>query len=115
MTETQNWLDTELDELTKIQVGFTGEKLPPLKLETGKITKFSIDFTLPFGSYTSEDGTIKKIIPVLHKGDRKVLWLNVRNPLYRQLLEQGKNGKKDFAVSTTGSLKDTRYTIVEEE
>jgi len=112
-TKTANWLDEEIKTLNT-NANF-GEKLPALKLEEKKITEFTVDFSQPFNKYVNTDGTIKKIIPVIHKGERKNLWLNVKNPLYGQLCEAGKKGQTVFKVSTTGTLKDTRYTIVTED
>lgn len=111
-TNTTNWLD---EELKTLNVTTFGEILPAMKLEQSKIAEFTVDFAQPFNKYVAADGTIKKIIPVTHKGERKNLWLNVKNPLYSQILEAGKKGQTTFKVSTTGSLKDTRYTIVTDD
>ena len=111
-TTAQNWLDEECKNNSTS--GFTGEKLPTLKLEQNKITKFSIDFTTPFNKWS--DGKITKaIIPVTHKNEKKNIWLNVKNPLYKEIIERGRKGQTEFAVSTVGSQSDTRYTIVEED
>lgn len=116
MTETENtkWIEQELNNLHSTSTP-TGEKLPSLKLESGKITKFSIDFSSKFNTWTSPDGVTKAIIPVTHKGEKKNLWVNIKNPLYGQIIQRGAKGQKDFAVSTVGLQKDTRYTIVEED
>ena len=114
MTETQtNWLDSEI---ANTQTEFTGERLPTLKLEVGKITTFSVDFSQPFNKWTDNATKVMKaIIPVTHKGEKKNLWLNTKNPLYAEICKKGKAGQKEFKVSTTGSQKETRYTIVEED
>jgi hypothetical protein len=109
-----NWIEEELKSLHNTATP-TGEKLPALKLESGKITKFTIDFTTKFNSWTSPDGVTKVIIPATHKGEKKNLWVNVKNPLYSQLIQRGAKGQKDFAVSTVGTQKETRYTIVDED
>ena len=109
-----SWLDEEAAQFTS-KTALTGEKLESLKLEAGKIVKFTVDFSNKFNVWTSPDGVTKKIIPVTHKGVKKNLWLNQHNPLYKQIVERGKKGQKDFAVSTVGTQKDTRYTIVDEE
>ncbi|MDD2657677.1 MAG: hypothetical protein PHD43_23340 [Methylococcales bacterium] len=114
MTEPTNWLD---EEIKNTQTEFTGEKLPTLKLEVGKITTFTVDFSIPFNKWTGESGkkkVTKAIIPVTQKGEKKNLWLNVQNPLYSEICKRGKAGQKEFKVSTTGTQSDTRYTIVEE-
>jgi len=113
-TSTNNWLDEEIKNNSTTGEDF--EKLESLKLEVGKIIKFTVDFSNPFKKWTDpQTKTIKAIIPVTHKTIRKNLWLNVKNPLYNQLCTAGKNGQVDFAVSTAGTQKDTRYTIVVED
>ena len=116
MTEIKEmtWIEQELTNLHSTATP-TGEKLPSLKLESGKITKFSIDFSNKFNTWTSPDGVTKAIVPVTHKGEKKNLWVNIKNPLYSQLIQRGAKGQKDFAVSTVGNQKETRYTIVEED
>ena len=109
-----NWLDEELANTQTKE--FTGERLPTLKLEVGKITTFVVDFANPFGKWTGGSPVVTKaIIPVTHKGERKNIWLNVKNPLYAEICKRGKAGQKEFKVSTTGTQKETRYTIVEED
>lgn len=112
--EQMNWMEQELTNIHNTSTP-TSEKLPSLKLESGKITKFSIDFTTKFNTWTSPDGVTKAIIPVTHKGEKKNLWVNIKNPIYGQLIQRGAKGQKDFAVSTVGSQKETRYTIVDED
>jgi len=109
-----SWIDEELKDLTTPNSNY--EKLESLKLEAGKIVKFTIDFSNPFDKWQDpKNGTIKAIIPVTHKEVKKNFWLNIKNPLYRELCERGKKGETTFAVSTNGSQKDTKYSIVEED
>ena len=109
-----NWLEEELKKAATPTAQY--EKLESLKLEAGKIVKFSIDFSKPFEKWTDpKTGVIKAIIPVTHKEVKKNFWLNTKNPLFRELLERGKKGETTFAVSTNGSQKDTKYSIVEED
>lgn len=110
----QTWLEDEVASLHTTATP-TGERLPALKLESGKITKFTVDFAKKFNTWTSPDGVIKAILPVTHKSEKKNLWLNKSNPLYGQIVQRGAKGQTSFAVSTTGSQKETRYTIVDEE
>jgi hypothetical protein len=110
------WLDEELTNTTTPTTNF--EKLETLKLEDGKITRFIVDFSVPFKKWSStENGktTVKAIIPVTHKEVKKNLWLNVKNPLYQSLCQLGKKGQTEFRVSTTGTQANTRYSIVEED
>lgn len=111
-----NWLDEEAKN-TQSNADF-GEKLPALTLESGKITKFTVDFSQPFKKWSkTENGEskTKAIIPVTHKEEKKILWLNVKNPLYAQIIELGRTGQTEFRVSTTGTQGETRYTIVTED
>ena len=115
MVETQtNWIEEELKQTSTPNTNY--EKLESLKLEAGKIVKFTVDFSKAFDKWQDpKNGTIKAIIPVTHKEVKKNFWLNVKNPLFRELLERGKKGQVTFAVSTNGSQKDTKYSIVEED
>lgn len=110
-----NWLQQEEEELNK-QINFDGEKLPALQFEEGKIVKFKVDFSEPFKEYNDQENkSLKAIIPVEHKGEKKILWLNKRNPLYREIIHRGRDGITDFAVNQTGSKANTKYNLVEEE
>jgi len=116
-TEVQksNWLEQEIEN-TKTQ-SFDGERLPALKLEESKIASIEIDFSKPFDKWEQvEDGktTIKKIIPVTFKGEKLVWWLNVRNPIYNQILQKGMQGQTQFKILQTGTQKNTKYTLIEE-
>jgi hypothetical protein len=110
---TTNWLEEETKSLNTNTS--SGEILPSLKLESGKVTKFKVDFSNKFNTWTSPDGVVKAIIPVEHKGEKKNLWVNKRNPLYSEIVKRGAKGQIEFAVSTTGSQKDTKYQVVEED
>ena len=105
-----NWLEEEAKAIEENK--FDGEVLPSLKFEEGKITEFEVDFSEPFQKWTGEDGVVKKIIPVMHNGQRMNVWLSVRNPLYSKLIVAGKNGQTLFKVFRTGQQKNTRYTLV---
>ena len=107
----ENWVDQELEEIN----GNYNEEhfLPYLTLEEDKITEFEVDFSEPFKKYEDiVNSCIKKILPVIHNEERKVLFINVRNPLYREILEAGKNGQTKFKVFRTGKQANTRYNLV---
>lgn len=93
------------------------EKLPSLKMEVGKITTFSVDFSNPFAKWEGDDkkgGKVKKaIIPVMYQGKPHNFWLNVKNPLYRQIVDAGLKGITTFRVIQTGTQAETKYTLVE--
>lgn len=108
-----NWLK---EEISNKPINQEYETLEALKLETNKITTFSVDFSKPFSKWNDmSNGTTKAIIPVMHKEVRKNLWLNIRNPLFQEICSRGLKGQTTFKVSTTGTQKDTRYTIVEDD
>ena len=107
-----NWLQ---DEAMKVkETSFDGERKPALKLIENKITEVKVDFANPFEKWEDqENGTIKKIIPVAVNGEELVWWLNVRNPIYHQIIEKGAAGQESFKVLQTGTQKNTKYTLVD--
>ena len=110
--EQKNWLQKELDETKSL--AFDMDKKPALKLEENKIAEIEIDFSKPFEMWTdSETETVKKIIPVTFKGESLVWWLNVKNPIYHQIIEKGINGQTKFKVLQTGTKQNTKYTLVD--
>ena len=116
-TETQNtnWLQEEAETLK--ESAFDGERKPALKLEENKIVTMTIDFSEPFQKWeATEDGkvTIKKIIPVKVGEVELVWWLNVKNPIYGEIIKKGAEGQTVFKVMQTGNTKNTKYNLVEE-
>lgn len=114
-TEDTNWLQEEANNLQ--ETAFDGEKKPALKLEENKIVTMTIDFSEPFQKWeTTEDGktTIKKIIPVKVGEVELVWWLNVKNPIYGEIIKKGAEGQTVFKVLQTGTQQKTKYTLVEE-
>jgi len=110
--EQNNWLNEELKEVK--EKSFDGERKPGLQLEENKTTEITIDFSKPFDEWEDlENKTIKKIIPVRVGEADLVWWLNVKNPIYRQIIEKGKNGQTAFKVLQTGNKKTTKYILVE--
>ena len=111
--EESNWLKSELEEVSK--TSFDGEQKPALKLEENKIVKMTIDFSEPFKKWIdSEEGTVKKIVPVRVGSADFVWWLNVKNPIYGDIIKKGSKGQTEFKVLQTGNKQTTRYTIVED-
>lgn len=106
------WLDEELAQQTTPS---EYEELPSLKLTPNVVTELAIDFSKPFEQWSGEQGdkTItKKIIPVSVNGTRMNWWLNVKNPIYREILQSGKEGKKSIKVLQTGTQANTKYVLV---
>jgi len=118
MSETEaqvtNWLDKEEKELNK-QATFDGEKLPSLQFEENKIVRFKVDFSEEFKVFDDTvNKAIKAIIPVEHNSERKILWLNKKNPLYKEIIHAGKEGINGFAVMQIGNKANTKYNLVKE-
>jgi len=114
-TELKNdWINDEITELDK-QRAETAEH-PSLKLEEGKIYVLEIDFSQEFEKWIEpETKVVKKLIPVMHEGERKIFWLNTRNPLYKELLMAYKNnGQTLFKIIRTGTFGDTKYNLVKD-
>lgn len=112
-TNTTNWLE---DEFKSLATGGNIEKLPNLKLEENKIAEITIDFSKPFQTWNGQDAkgkdVAKAIVPVTHDGVKKHFWLNRKNPLYGQLIAEGKSGKTTFKILQTGNQQNTKYVLV---
>jgi len=110
--QTKDWLKKEQEELD--QNKFDGEQLPALKLEDGKLTEFEVDFSKEFDKWKDPDsGVVKKIIPVLHEGEKKCFWLSTKNPTYSEIIKLGATGQTKFKILRTGQKQHTRYNLVE--
>jgi len=111
-TENNNWLNEEMKELKN--VAFDEDRAPALKLEENKITEIIVDFSKPFDVWKDEaTATTKKIIPVTCKGQKFVWWLNIKNPVYQQIIQKGFQGLTTFKVLQTGNKQNTKYTLLE--
>ena len=110
-TNTTDWLAKE--EATFVQHNNeTFEKLPGLKLVQDDITEISVDFSKPFEKWTdTENDTVKAIIPVSHNGVKKLWWLNIKNPVYAEVIRAGRTGQTHFKVLQTGTGKKTVYNL----
>ena len=109
-----NWLNEELAEIKSTQT-FEGEKKPALQFEENKITEFIVDISEPWKKWYDEDNqATKKIIPCKRGEVECVWWLNVKNPIYREIVEKCANGKTYFKVMQTGKGKTTKYNLVED-
>src|SRR3990167_10010396 len=110
----KNWIDEEIANAT---LPPKYEQLPALKLQPNKLVEIDIDISKPFEMWNGSDSkgksVTKKIIPVTFNGQRMNFWLNVKNPLYRELLEKIKKGQTKFKILQTGMQADTRYNLVE--
>jgi hypothetical protein len=110
------WVEQEIKELES----GNSSTLPSLKFEDGKIIEFEIDFSKQFQTKeTIYNGKTQKtvLIPVVHHATegkvQKLLYLNRKNPLHKELLKQSLTGKAVFKVIQIGKQDKTRYSIVE--
>ena len=111
MENMSNWLE---QEAAQIQTG-GADRVPSLKFEENKIVEFGVDFTNPFQKWTGTQGRgeiTKAIIPCIENGVKKNLWLNVKNPLYCELVTKGKEGQTIFKVIQIGKQAETVYKLV---
>lgn len=112
----KNWLEEETEELK--ETSFDGERLPSLKLEPNKVVTVSIDVSVPFDKWVDkENNIVKKIIPCMVNNEKYVWWLNVRNPIYSEIILRSRKTYPEplvIKVLQTGTQKDTRYNIIED-
>jgi hypothetical protein len=112
-TQTTNtdWLAKEEETFKNANVNY--EQLPSLKLVKDAIVEFDIDFTVPFQKWNDEtNNTMKAIIPVSQNGIKMNFWLNIKNPLYADVIRAGRSGQTHFKVLQTGTAKQTKYTLI---
>ena len=111
--ETQtNWLDEEAKQITEHK---DYEELPSLKLVPNAVTELTIDFSKPFDKWVGENqgkSVTKRIIPVALNGNKMVWWLNVKNPIYSEVIKLGVSGKNTIKVLQTGTQANTKYVLV---
>jgi len=112
MTQDNGWLKEEVENTAK-QNDF--EELPSLKLQPNIITEITVDFSNPFQVWEGEQGgkqIVKKIIPITFGETKMNWWLNVKNPIYHEIVEAGIEGQTKFKVLQTGTQADTKYVSV---
>jgi hypothetical protein len=82
-----------------------------------KITEIDINFGKPFQKYTTNNQNgvtvIKAIIPSRVGAENKIWWLNVKNPIYREVVDRGLKGQRKFKILQIGNQNKTQYKIVE--
>jgi hypothetical protein len=110
--ETQKWLGEEVKQLTEHK---DYEELPSLKLIPNVITEITIDFSKPFEKWIGDNNgkpVTKKIVPVLLNGNKMNWWLNIKNPVYADVIKLGSQGQTIFKVLQTGTQANTKYVLV---
>ena len=108
-----DWLDNEEKVLSEST--FDGEMLEGLILEEGKLSEFNIIVAdEPFARWKDEtNNVVKVIIPVEKDGKKFNFWLNIKNPTYKDIIHRLKKGQRKFRILRTGSMKNTRYNLVD--
>jgi len=108
-----DWLEQEALQ-TAQQSNFP--QVESMKFQENVIAEIEIDFSQPFQKWntTSMKGTpiTKALIPIKHTNINKIWWLNVQNPLYREIIHQGREGITKFKVLQTGNQQNTKYVLV---
>ena len=110
------------DELTKIASPNEYESLPSLKLQPNIVVEIRMDLSKPWSDWKEKDDkgaviTHKKIIPVYVKdkdGKEQKLhwWVNVKNPIYREIVQACVNNQLTIKILQTGTANKTRYNLV---
>jgi len=111
-TTQNNWLSEEAKTLT---THTDYEELPSLKLTPNVVTEITIDFSKPFEKWDGENNgkpVTKKIIPVSVNGVKMNWWLNVKNPVYKEVITAGTNNQTTIKVLQTGTQQNTKYVLV---
>jgi hypothetical protein len=112
MEKQNTWLDEEAKQLTEHK---NYEELPSLKLVPNVVAELTIDFSKPFDKWVGENqgkSVTKRIIPITLNGTKMVWWLNVKNPIYREIITLGMTGKNVIKVLQTGTQANTKYVLV---
>jgi hypothetical protein len=105
------WINKELEELPNKK---EYEDIPGLVFEENKTKVISIDTSKPFDKWVSPDNKIKKLIPVIDGTERKLWWLNVQNPTYKEILQELVKGIKTFKILQTGTKEKTKYILIKD-
>lgn len=113
--EQTNWIDEEVKNLGESK---TFEKIPSVVFVENKTTKLEIDFSKPFEKWSGANSTnsgdvTKAIIPCIQDGVLKNWWLNVKNPVYGEIIRKAKTGVREFTIIQIGSKQSTQYKIIE--
>jgi len=114
-TTSNDWLKAEQQNLKSKAQG-TFEQLPSLKLQPSVVTDIIIDFSKPFVKWTDDSNAQKKVVkailPVTVNGVKMNWWLNVKNPVYSDIIRAGAEGQTTFKILQSGTLAQTKYLIV---
>lgn len=88
------------------------EVLPSIKLVQDDIIEIEIDFSKPFDKWDDEvNKVIKAKIPIVQDGEKRLWWLNIKNPVYIEIIRAGRQGQTKFKILQTGTKRDTKYKL----
>ena len=106
-----NWREEEAKLITTHS---NYEQLPSLKLTPNVVTEITIDFSKPFEKWIGQDQkgnpVTKKIIPCTVNGIKMNWWVNVKNPIYSEIIRA--TGQTTFKILQTGTQANTKYVLV---
>jgi hypothetical protein len=110
-----NWLEEEAKSTSE---GKVYTKLPTVQFVENKIVTLTVDFSKPFEKWTGDSrgrsGQVTKaIIPCTQDGQIKNWWLNIKNPIYAEIIRKGREGKTEFKIIQIGTQATTQYKMVE--
>ena len=110
-----DWINIELQNIDENKT-FEGERLPALKLEPNKLTEVEIETKEAFQKWNTTNSkgqpVTKALIKVIHNKEQKIWWLNVKNPVYRDIMLALNKGTTKFKILQTGIQADTKYVLV---
>jgi hypothetical protein len=109
-----NWLEQEEATFPEMP----SELTPSLKLQTeGQPYTIIIDFSQPFDKRPDKfhEGLTKAKIPCTYEGQQRIFWLNIKNPIYKDIIRAGRAGQTVFNIVRTGSEAKTRYILLRDK
>lgn len=110
--ENINWIEEEEKQIGGNRTTTEYEKKPYMKFEENKVTEIEVDFSKPFQKWQNEKKVTSAIIPVVNEGISKTWFLNIKNPLYADIIHSGRAGINKLKILRTGQQEKTRYIIV---
>jgi len=116
-----HWLDEEIKNMPQPNGDF--ERLPSVQFAENQITRMEIDATEQFRKWDDqENNKTKVIIPCMAtiegKKQKANWWLNIKNPVYKDVIHRCKAAEDKSKVSVgiiqTGSKQATKYNLVKD-
>ena len=110
-TTSTDWLAKEEETFTQSKPK-DYEELPSIQLVQDDIVEIDIDFSKPFQKWHDvKNDVMKAIIPVTQDTKRRLWWLNIKNPVYAEIIRAGRTGQTHFKILQIGTAKLTKYKL----